>query len=177
MTLTLPSLRVVATVSAMLASLALVPGASAQTAPAPSVTIDAFAFTPQEISVPTGATVAWVNAQAGVRHTATSLDGAFDSGILASNDTFTFTFAQAGDFGYQCEIHPSMRGTVHVLTADASVAQTDASATPADPIAQTPPTTAIAPPLIPTPTTAALPAPTSAPVAVPTTTPATSYGY
>jgi plastocyanin len=157
MTLTLRSIRVVATASAMLASLALAPLASAQPAPAQSVTIDSFAFAPQEISVPTGATVAWVNAQSGVRHTATSLDGAFDSGILATNDTFTFTFAQAGDFGYQCEIHPSMQGTIHVLAEDASVAQAA-------------PTTVIAPPPIPTPTTVA-------PAAVPAATPTASYGY
>jgi plastocyanin len=160
--LTLNVVRVTATLFGLLASLVLVSRVSAASSPDQSVTIDAFAFSPQEISVPTGATVAWVNTQPSVRHTATSLDGSFDSGTLSTNDTFAFTFAQAGDFAYQCEIHPSMRGIVHVVADTASVTPGDMpaiSAAPPNPAGFTPATTAIAPPPI------------------PTATPAPSYGY
>jgi plastocyanin len=89
-----------------------------------SVSIDSFAFTPAELSLPVGATLTWANAQAGVPHTSSSVDGLWDSDVLTTGDTFSFTFNQAGDFAYQCDIHPSMRGIVHV-GADAVSTTTD----------------------------------------------------
>ena len=79
-----------------------------------AVSIAAFAFGPADTSVPAGATVTWTNAQDGVPHTTTSPDGVWDSGVLSTNDAFSFTFNDTGDFAYQCSIHPSMHGIVHV---------------------------------------------------------------
>lgn len=122
---------------ALLAPLALVAVASASAAYAApavqaapisdqTVSIDSFAFAPGDVSLPVGATLVWSNIQTGVPHTATSVDGIWDSGVLSSGATFSFTFNQLGDFAYQCEIHPTMHGIVHVV-GDA-IRQTDAAA-------------------------------------------------
>ena len=65
------------------------------------------------ITVETGATVTVTNND-GADHTWTADDGAFDSGVLAPGDSFGFTFDEAGEFSYHCEIHPSMTSSVTV---------------------------------------------------------------
>jgi len=88
-----------------------------------AVSIAAFAFAPSELSVPAGATVTWTNTQDGVPHTSTSPDSVWDSGVLSTSTSFSFTFSDAGDFAYQCSIHPNMHGIVHVVpNVDASPA-------------------------------------------------------
>lgn len=77
------------------------------------VEIANLAFTPASISVPPGSTVTWTNAD-GLPHTVTSLTGAFDSGIFDPGASFTTTFDVAGEFPYQCLLHPTMQGTVIV---------------------------------------------------------------
>jgi plastocyanin len=77
------------------------------------VTIDGFAFTPQEFSVPVGSTVTWTNNQA-TNHTVTSDTGVFDSGSLAQGATFQFTFTEVGGFPYHCSIHASMTAKIVV---------------------------------------------------------------
>jgi plastocyanin len=47
-------------------------------------------------------------------HTVTDVNGAFDSGFLATGDSFSFTFDQAGEFEYYCLPHPWMRAKVVV---------------------------------------------------------------
>jgi plastocyanin len=165
--------------SVLIGAMALVANVAAA-APDQSVSIDAFAFSPAELTVPVGSSVTWTNAQAGVPHTVTSTDvTTFDSGILATNNTFSFTFTQAGDFAYECEIHPSMHGTVHVVAAAAasdptSVTPIDASGA-IDAAAAEAPSSAASTASISTATAAA--APTPAPIAQPTATPAAYYGY
>jgi len=65
------------------------------------------------ITVETGGSVTVTNND-GADHTWTSDDGAFDSGVLASGASFDFTFTEAGEFNYHCEIHPSMTSSVAV---------------------------------------------------------------
>jgi plastocyanin len=204
--LTSAALRRLVPLATLVGTLALVGTVSAAAAPDQSVAIDAFAFSPAEITVPVGGSVVWTNAQAGVPHTVTSVDATtFDSGVLATNNTFSFTFGQLGDFAYQCEIHPSMRGTVHVVAAAASADQSsvgpvDASAAPdasaaeatspavssastsaaapepsTAPVAQT--TVTATPGAAPSAPSTATAAPTSVRVAQPTATPAAYYGY
>jgi plastocyanin len=60
-----------------------------------------------------GEDVTWTNLDS-IEHTVTADDGAFDSGELAEGDGFDFTFESSGEFGFHCEIHPSMTGTVSV---------------------------------------------------------------
>ena len=52
-----------------------------------------------------------------VRITVTSDDGVFDSGDLASGQTFSFAFDKPGTYWYFCRPHPFMRGRVVVATA------------------------------------------------------------
>ena len=168
-------------------AIATVAGASlTQAAPADqTVSIDAFAFAPAETSVPTGTSVVWTNLQNGVQHTTSSRHGLWDSGALSTGDAFRFTFTQVGDFAYQCTIHPSMRGIVHVVADTGAPTDTDGAAEqPAATLTtatlSTAPTTApatqVAPatPLPPTPTLTPTPV---VPTTRPTSTPASSYGY
>ncbi len=78
------------------------------------VSIVDFSFNPQSIEIDVGTTVRWTNNDA-VPHTTTSNTGVWDSGNMASGETFSFTFKNTGTFGYFCEIHPSMTGTIEVV--------------------------------------------------------------
>ena len=89
------------------------PGAEAQC----RVDIEDNSFRPATIEIAVGTTVTWVNhdeADRGGLHTATADDGSFDSGDLEQGETFSHTFEEAGVFGYHCENHPNMKGTVIV---------------------------------------------------------------
>jgi plastocyanin len=70
-------------------------------------------FAPAEVSISAGEDVTWTNLDS-IEHTVTADDGAVDSGELAEGDGFDFTFESSGEFGFHCEIHPSMTGTVSV---------------------------------------------------------------
>jgi plastocyanin len=68
-------------------------------------------------TVSVGTTLKWINKDA-YAHTVTSgipgsPSGVFDSGNLAANGSFSYTFNQAGVFKYYCRIH-SMTGTITV---------------------------------------------------------------
>jgi len=76
------------------------------------VTIDNFTFSPRELKVKVGDTVTWTNHD-DIPHTAVSA-GKFRSKALDTNDSFSFTFAAAGDYPYFCSLHPHMTGTVKV---------------------------------------------------------------
>jgi plastocyanin len=78
------------------------------------VLIQDFAFDPPHIQVAVGATVTWTQGTDEEPHTATADDETFDSGVLEEGDTFPFTFEEAGEFSYFCEIHPEMLGLVTV---------------------------------------------------------------
>jgi len=78
------------------------------------IEIAELAFTPDTLTVATGATVVWVNADEALPHTSTSDDDLWSSGNLAGGDEFSHTFDEAGTFAYFCEIHPTMRGTIVV---------------------------------------------------------------
>lgn len=83
--------------------------------PAPlSVVIKNFAFSPSSLNVKVGTSVMWTNDDA-VTHTITSDSGSLlNSGMLSPGQSFSFTFDRAGSFGYHCNIHPAMKGTVVV---------------------------------------------------------------
>jgi plastocyanin len=174
----------------LLGGLALVAVASAPiTHAAPiadqSVSINSFAFAPAELSVPVGATLTWSNAQVGVPHTSSSVDGLWDSGVLSTGDTFSFTFNQVGDFAYQCDIHPSMRGIVHVdgdASTDAGTTVATDSAGPQAPAAPASTAQSVATPTGQPPAPVATSVPSStptvlAPAVTPTAPPAPNYGY
>jgi plastocyanin len=71
------------------------------------------AFSPATLTIKVGTTVTWTNKDS-TTHTVISDNGVFQSGNMAPNATFTYTFNNAGTFPYHCSIHPSMKGTVVV---------------------------------------------------------------
>ncbi len=79
------------------------------------VVIDDEAFSPATVTVPRGTKVTWVNKDYDP-HTVVDAGDAklFKSAPLDTDDTFSFTFNEAGTFKYFCTIHPRMQGTVVV---------------------------------------------------------------
>jgi plastocyanin len=77
-------------------------------------------FTPQVITVVIGVnnTVVWTNHDVLV-HDILTVSGLFASGDLATGQSYTFTFTQAGTYPYYCSYHPSHTGVVVVLNAPA----------------------------------------------------------
>ena len=96
-----------------------VPVAPSQTPsiPAPgitvAVTVSAFAFSPDTLTVKVGTTVTWTNKDS-VPHTISGDDGKWGSSSMGQNAAYQYTFNTAGAFPYYCAIHPSMKGTVIV---------------------------------------------------------------
>ena len=82
-----------------------------------------FVFNPQDVVVPVGTTVIWINKD-GAPHTATADDGKlFKSDLLSKGQSFKFTFDQVGEFRYYCELHggaggQDMAGKIKVVPAD-----------------------------------------------------------
>ena len=78
------------------------------------VEISDFQFEPAQLTIDVGDTVRWENHDT-APHTSTSNTGIWDSGNLMNDETFEFTFNEAGEFPYFCEIHPSMTASINVL--------------------------------------------------------------
>ncbi|MFQ5476433.1 MAG: plastocyanin/azurin family copper-binding protein [Nitrosopumilus sp.] len=76
-------------------------------------------YVPYHVTVPAGTEVTWYNEDTAA-HTVTSgapagvPDGIFDSSILVSEGTYSFTFEEAGEYPYYCMVHPWMTGIVTV---------------------------------------------------------------
>ncbi|HUJ47543.1 MAG TPA: cupredoxin family copper-binding protein [Rhizomicrobium sp.] len=94
-------------------ALALAVGATSAFAEDATVTIKNFDFNPMNVTITAGSSVTWKNDD-GEPHTVTSVDGAFRSGALDTNQSFTFKFYKTGTYKYLCSIHPKMVGTVTV---------------------------------------------------------------
>jgi plastocyanin len=76
------------------------------------------AFQPDPVNVSILSTVTWANHDL-VPHSVTSgengqADGKFDSSIMGPEETFNFTFTEAGNHPYFCMLHPNMVGIVRV---------------------------------------------------------------
>ncbi len=83
-----------------------------------NISIQGFAFSPQNPTITAGDTVIWTQNDAAT-HTVSSTTAPFllSSGNLSLGRTYTNTFAAPGVFRYQCNIHPSMKGSVTVQAA------------------------------------------------------------
>jgi plastocyanin len=77
------------------------------------VTMSNFAFTPQEITVASGGSVA-VSNQDSTTHTFTSEDAGFDLSLAGGESGEGEVTAEAGEYEFLCTIHPSMTGTITV---------------------------------------------------------------
>ena len=105
--------RTLALAGAALA-LVLAPAQAPQAQPAAvAVKIGNFTFSPQVLTVPVGAAVAWTNDD-DVPHTVVATDGAFRSKPLDTGDSYAVTFKTPGEHAYFCSIHPMMTGKVIV---------------------------------------------------------------
>jgi plastocyanin len=77
------------------------------------VTIDNFAFKDDTITVSAGTKVVWENDD-DIAHNVVASAGAFRSGALDTDDTFSFTFDKPGTYDYFCSLHARMKGQVVV---------------------------------------------------------------
>ncbi len=86
----------------------------------PSGTPSNWAFSPPDIIVSPGTTVTWTNVSNFIHTVAnrpnTTPPQTFTSPIIQNSPpgTYTFTFTQAGQYPYECTIHPAMLGWVEV---------------------------------------------------------------
>ena len=81
-----------------------------------TVNIDNFTFAPAQLTVKAGTTVKWRN-EDDIPHTVASTTRTFKSKALDTDDTFSFTFQDAGTYEYFCSLHPHMKGTIVVEPA------------------------------------------------------------
>ena len=86
---------------------------SGPSAGANEVFIEGMAFSPSTITVAKGTSITWTNKDP-VAHSVTSDTGKFDSGLINTNGTFSFTFSTVGSFPYHCTVHTNMTATVIV---------------------------------------------------------------
>jgi plastocyanin len=77
------------------------------------VNIDNFAFTPKELTVKAGTTIVFRNRD-DIPHSVVGSKGEFHSKALDTDDSFSFTFANAGSYAYSCGLHPRMQGRIVV---------------------------------------------------------------
>jgi len=77
------------------------------------IKIDNFVFNPPELTIAVGTTVKFVNHD-DIPHSVVDKDKAFRSKALDTDDSFSFTFANAGTFDYFCGLHPHMTGKIIV---------------------------------------------------------------
>jgi plastocyanin len=79
----------------------------------PQIGIAKFAFGPNTLTVPAGATVTWTNRDED-SHTVTSTAGAFSSPALDRGETFSYRFTTPGTYTYFCALHPHMTARIIV---------------------------------------------------------------
>jgi amicyanin len=78
------------------------------------VLIEGFKYEPQDLTIPVGETVNWINKDS-VGHTVTSDEGEeLNSNLLAQDEIYEHTFNQAGEYPYYCVPHPFMTGKIIV---------------------------------------------------------------
>lgn len=78
------------------------------------VDIPARLFEPKTLTALIGDTVTWRNSDTAA-HDVEADDDSFDSGRLASGQTFSHTFTRGGRYPYVCSIHRTMNGVVEVF--------------------------------------------------------------
>ncbi len=77
------------------------------------VRIENFTFNPPELTVKAGTKVTWINAD-DIPHSVVDEKARFRSHVLDTDATFSMTFADPGERGYFCGLHPHMRGKIIV---------------------------------------------------------------
>jgi plastocyanin len=70
-------------------------------------------FALESLTISVGDSVRWTNND-DAPHTATHVDGDWDTGTLNQGESATLEFTEAGTFEYFCAIHPQMTATLTV---------------------------------------------------------------
>lgn len=82
------------------------------------VEIDKLKYLTEELTVPAGTTVYWVNKEVMPHNVAFKKDmvgpDAFRGAMMKKDEAFAITFTEAGEFDYFCTPHPFMRAKVIV---------------------------------------------------------------
>lgn len=78
-----------------------------------AVTIEDYAFSPGNLQVTVGTTVAFTNRDA-APHTATADGGAWSTELLRKGQSGSVTFDEPGIYEYYCQPHPDMRARIEV---------------------------------------------------------------
>lgn len=117
--------RFASRIAALAAAIALVGGLTAcyagkpevvpsATGVEPVVTIVAVdnEYVPAEVEIEAGQAVRWVF-QGNMEHDVVAADGSFVSELVTTGE-YLHVFDEAGEFDYDCSIHPEMRGVVTV---------------------------------------------------------------
>jgi plastocyanin len=87
---------------------------SEQQAPDADATLDVTGISYSDVSAPAGGTLAIVNSS-GAGHTFTSDDSGLFDVSFGGDDTVTVDVpSEPGDYGFHCDIHPSMKATLTV---------------------------------------------------------------
>ncbi|GGC69014.1 cupredoxin domain-containing protein [Hoyosella rhizosphaerae] len=83
---------------------------------AATVEVTGFSFEPSTVTVSVGDTVEWVFGHGQTPHNVVGRDGAPDDfrSPTLREETWSYTFTEAGEYNYICSIHPQMQGTVVV---------------------------------------------------------------
>ena len=76
-----------------------------------SISLQAHAFNPSDVTISVGDTVTWTNNDPG-RHAIRI--GNENSYELPAGGSYSYTFNEAGTFYYVCSFHPNERGTIIV---------------------------------------------------------------
>lgn len=79
--------------------------------------LSSWGYSPRTLTVPVGTTVTWHNTGTQA-HGVTSRDQLFDSRLLDSGRSWSYTFEEPGTYHYFCVPHPWMKGTVIVTPAE-----------------------------------------------------------
>lgn len=145
----------------------LLPASAAQAA-GYHVLMSGFAFSPQALTVPDGASVTWTNEDT-APHDVTTSSGpvAVHGSMLTKGQSWTYTFTVPGTYVYSCSFHPYMRAELVVEPPP-----TAAAATPTRAVAPAP-TSAARPTAAASPAPRNSPSPASVAAAAPSTTPDT----
>jgi plastocyanin len=106
------SIRAVLRATLTLLVVAATGAASAQAA-THTITIVGMTFDPATVRLAPGDRVVWLNRDL-VPHTASAVDGSFESGRIDPGQQWSLVFAAASAIDYVCAYHPAMQGRLEV---------------------------------------------------------------
>lgn len=78
------------------------------------VDIENFSFSPLELKIKKGETVAWLNKDSAAHTIISDSGNELSSAALSKGKIYSHTFNTAGTFDYHCGIHPSMKARLIV---------------------------------------------------------------